>query len=89
MGGDGPVHEFLPPRVEVRFFQPVPEQGGKGQYRTVEGAVIKLDLQQKQMVLRCKGEADSTAFAPTVDVQIPLLNIDDYRGELFSELSPL
>ena len=59
---------FEPPRVTVTYFEEAPEQGGRGLYRTVTGAVVKIDLTHRVLMLR---EGDKT-------LQIGLCEICEY-----------
>ena len=74
--GDGSAEKpFQPPSVTVRYFAESPEQAGRGQYRTVSGLVLKLDLTQRYMLLLPDCEASP--------VRIPLSEIADYDGRVF------
>ena len=64
---------FEPPTVTVTYFEEAPEQGGRGLYRTVTGAVAKLDLTHRFLLLQ-GGERT---------LRIRLCDICEYAGDVF------
>ena len=59
---------FEPPVVTVTYFEEAPGQDGRGLYRTLTGAVVKMDLTHRVLMLR---EGDNT-------LQIGLCEICEY-----------
>ena len=53
--GGGAAAPFEPPIMTLEYFRESPGQCGRGQYHTVTGKVIKLDLQQKYLLLDTGG----------------------------------
>ena len=74
VGGSLAVKAFDPPCVTVRYFEEIPGQDGRGQYRTVSGAIVKMDLTHEYLLLslpQCREP-----------LQIPLRAVCDFSGEL-------
>lgn len=70
---------FEPPAVTIRFFEEAPDQGGLGLYRTVSGAVVKLDLTHRYLLLQAEGKT----------LRIELRDICDYVGNDLCDQSSL
>ena len=64
---------FEPPAVTVTYFEEAPEQGGRGLYRTASGAVVRLDLTHRFLLLQ---EGERT-------LRIRLCDICEYAGDVF------
>ena len=62
---------FEPPVVTVTYFEEAPGQDGRGLYRTLTGAVVKMDLTHRVLLLR---EGERT-------VRIGLCDVCKYAGD--------
>lgn len=78
VGGSFEAKPFEPPVVTVQYFEEMPRQAGRGQYHTLSGKVVKLDLSRRCLMLA----ADN---CPEL-VCVPLCNIIQYFGEIFEPM---
>ena len=78
-GGDHAAQVFEPPVITIEFFEEIPGQNGRGLYHTCSGAVIKLDLSRRCLLL-----AQETRAEP---VCVPLRDIVQYSGEIFDDIN--
>ena len=75
VGGSLAVKTFVPPCVTIRYFEEVPGQDGRGQYHTVSGAVVKMELSHKCLLM-----ISTTHKKP---ISIPLEDITAFSGQIF------
>ena len=74
-GGNLATMVFDPPIVTVRYFMETPGQDGRGQYHTLSGLLIKINLAQRYLLL-----SPNHDMSP---VRISLSDIAAYDGKLF------
>ena len=73
---------FDAPVVTVRYFEEAPGQAGRGQYHTVTGRVVKLDLTHGDMLL----EEDRASTCEDIRMlNLLLSDIFEYGGRIFEQ----